>query len=292
MAMFLEERLYENIDYGSDFSGEYSNSIVETVGGDEYRSQRHPFVVARLGIEFERQTNFVVSEVIDLNNRAGGTLRGFRVMHPVDFSTNNYRDTPTMLDQHLPLVNPNVLGVYQLMRWFGDYTDTKCARRRIRKPVAGSVLVAVAGATYPAAQWSVDNTTGIVTLAANKSRAITGITQAASAVLEVGANTFLVGESVAISEALGMTEINDLRALITAKPDSTHITVAIDSTLFSAYTSGGTVQTNPIAGEAVTAGCAFDLPMRFNANLGGRFSNWDTITARGVDLIEILNPGA
>lgn len=288
MPMFLEERLYENIDYGSDFSSEYSNSIVETVGGDEYRSQRHPFVVARLGIEFERQTNFVVSEVIDLNNRAGGTLRGFRVMHPVDFSTNNYRDTPTMLDQHLPLVNPTVPGVYQLMRWFGDYTDTKCARRRIRKPVAGSVLVAVAGAAYPAAQWSVVNTTGVVTMAANKTGTITAISKASSAVITI-ANSMAVGESVYISGVVGMTQINGRRALITAR-DASSITVAINSALFSDYTSGGTVNTRPQTGEAVTAGCTFDLPMRFNANLGGRFSNWDTITARGVDLIEILNP--
>lgn len=288
MAMFLEERLYENIDYGSDFSSEYSNSIVETVGGDEYRSQRHPFVVARLGIEFERQTNFVVSEVIDLNNRAGGTLRGFRVMHPVDFSTNNYRDTPTMLDQHLPLVNPTLPGVYQLMRWFGDYTDTKCARRRIRKPVAGSVLVAVAGAAYPAAQWSVVNTTGVVTMAANKTGTITAISKASSAVITV-ANSMAVGESVYISGVVGMTQINGRRALITARTSGS-ITVSINSAAFSDYTSGGAVNTRPQTGEAVTAGCTFDLPMRFNANLGGRFSNWDTITARGVDLIEILNP--
>lgn len=288
MPMFLEERLYENIDYGSDFSSEYSNSIVETVGGDEYRSQRHPFVVARLGIEFERQTNFVVSEVIDLNNRAGGTLRGFRVMHPVDFSTNNYRDTPTMLDQHLPLVNPTVPGVYQLMRYFGDYTDTKCARRRIRKPVAGSVLVAVAGAAYPAAQWSVVNTTGVVTMAANKTGTITAISKTSSAVITV-ANSMAVGESVYISGVVGMTQINGRRALITARTSGS-ITVAINSAAFSDYTSGGAVNTRPQTGEAVTAGCTFDLPMRFNANLGGRFSNWDTITARGVDLIEILNP--
>ncbi|HZX51480.1 MAG TPA: DUF2460 domain-containing protein [Pseudomonas sp.] len=288
MAMFMEERLYENIDYGSDFSSEYSNSVVETVGGDEYRSQRHPFVVARLGIEFERQTNFVVSEVIDLNNRAGGTLRGFRVMHPVDFSTNNYRDTPTMLDQHLPLVNPTVPGVYQLMRWFGDYTDAKCARRRIRKPVAGSVLIAVAGAAYPAAQWSVDNATGLVTMAANKTGTITAISKASSAVITV-ANSNVVGESIVISGVAGMTEINGLRALITARTAGS-ITVAINTAAFSDYTSGGTVNTRPQTGEAVTAGCTFDLPMRFNANLGGRFSNWDTITARGVDLIEILNP--
>lgn len=288
MAMFLEERLYENIDYGSGFAAAYSNQIVRTVGGNEYRSQRHPYVMATMTIDFERQTNFVVEEVIDLNNRAGGTLRGFRVKHPVDYSTNNYRDTPSAFDQHLPLVNPTIPGVYQLHRWFGDYTDTACARRRIRKPVAGSVLVGVSGAAYPAAQWSVDNTTGIVTMVANKTGTITAISKASSAVITV-ANTNVVGESVYISGVVGMTEINGLRALITARTAGS-ITVAINSALFSTYVSGGVINTRPQTGEAVTAGCQFDLPMRFDADLRGDFSNWDTVNAAGLQLTEILNP--
>ena len=63
-----------------------------------------------------------------------------------------------------------------------------------------------------------------------------------------------------------------------------------NSSAFSAYVSGGTVQTNPIAGEVLTAGCKYDLPMRFSDDLGGTFSNWDTIDASGIGLLEILNP--
>jgi uncharacterized protein (TIGR02217 family) len=289
MAMFLEERLTDKIDYGSGFSAAYSNQIVPTAGGDEYRSQRHPFVKATMAIEFEKQTNVVIDDMIDLNHRAGGTLRGFRVLHPVDFSSNNYRDAPTAFDQALPLVNPTVPGVYQLMRWYGNSADPACARRRIRKPQAGTVLVGVAGQALPSAQWGVSNTTGIVTLVANKSKAITGITKAAQAVITVGTHTYLVGESVAVSLVVGMTQMNGLRALITAI-GATTITVNVNSTAFSTYVSGGTVQTWPLAAEAVTAGFKFDLPMRFNADLGGDFSNWDTIATPSVQLIEILNP--
>ena len=286
MTQFLEELFPENVDYGSGFAAGYKNWIVRTLGGDEYRSQQHPFIQATLNVDFERQTNQVVNEVIDLNNRAGGTLCGFRVFHPVDHSTNDYRGTPTAFDQHLPEV---VAGGYQLTRWYGDYTDPTCRRRRIRKPRTGTALVGVAGQVYPAAQWSLNYTTGIITWAANKSRPITGITQASQAVLTVGSNTFVVGESVVISAVVGMTQINGLRALITARTTTT-ITVAINSSAFSAYVSGGTVQTNPIAGEALTAGCKYDLPMRFSDDLGGTFSNWDTIDASGIGLLEILNP--
>lgn len=71
------------------------------------------------------------------------------------------------------------------------------------------------------------------------SRAITAITQAASAVVTVGAHTFAIGDVVAFSGVVGMTQINGLSAAITATAATT-ITVAINSTAFSAYTSGGT----------------------------------------------------
>jgi hypothetical protein len=180
--------------------------------------------------------------------------------------------------------------VYQLMRWYGDPQDAKCARRRLRKPVAGSVTFGVGGAVYPAAQWSVDSTTGLITMAANKSRSITAISKAADAVLDVGSNTFAVGESVAITGVDGMTQINGKRALITAKPSSTQITVAINSTAYSTWTSGGTVQTWPLDGEAVSGGCEFDVPCRFDSDLDATFSNLDIIDASGIAIVEILNP--
>lgn len=289
MGQFLEERLAENIDYGSGFGSSFAVTPITTAGGNEYRPMRHPFIKAQMTIEFERQTNFIISEIIDLNNRAGGTYRGFRVMNPADYSTNNYRGAPTAFDQPMILANPTIQGVYQLMRWYGDSSDLSCIRRRIKKPVAGTVLVGVAGRTYPATLWSVDTTTGLVTIAANKSRSITAISKAASAVITVGSHTFVVGDSVVISGVVGMTQINGVRAQITAVAGTT-ITVVINSTGFSDYTSGGVVNTAPQTGESVTAGCQFDLPMRFTADLSSRFSNWDTIDAGSIDLLEILNP--
>ncbi len=289
MGEFLEERLAENIDYGSGFGASYAVSTVTTAGGNEYRSMKHPFIKAQMTIEFERQTNFIISQIVDLNNRAGGTYRGFRVMHPADFSTKDYRGAPSAFDQAMILDNPTVPGVYQLMRWYGDSSDPSCIRRRIRKPVSGTVKVGVGGQILPVAQWSVDNTTGLVTLAANKARTITAISKASSAVITVGSHSFTIGDSVVITGVVGMTQINGLRALVTGISGTT-ITVAINSTGFSDYVSGGAVNTRPQTGEAVTAGCQFDIPMRFTADLSSRFSNWDTIDAGSIDLLEILNP--
>lgn len=286
MAAFLEERFPPEINYGSGFTMRNANRLVPSVGGNEYRSLAHPFVMASLDVDFTRQTTVVIKRIVDLNLRANGMYRGFRVYNYVDFSTNNYRDTPTALD--MPALRVSA-GVYQLMRWYGVPTDPQCARRRIRKPVSDTVLVGLNGAQITAG-FSVDHTTGLVSFAANKSRPITAISKGSTTTLTVGANTFAVGDSVVISDVLGMLDINGKRGLIAAKPSSTTITVSINSALYPDYASGGTVQTQPIETESVTAGCIFDIPMRFDADLSGVFTAYGVLDTSSIGLVEILNP--
>lgn len=77
---------------------------------------------------------------------------------------------------------------------------------------------------------------------------ITGITQAAQAVLTVGAAAFEVGDLVAVKGVVGMTEINnfdsaevnpDFVPYEVASATATSVTLHVDSTTYTAYTSGG-----------------------------------------------------
>jgi hypothetical protein len=86
-----------------------------------------------------------------------------------------------------------------------------------------------------------------------------------------------------------MTQIRGLRALIT-NTGTTTITVAINSTAFSAYTSGGTVNTRPQTGETVTCGYQFDFPVRFNGSLVVSQNYHNIREANGLELVELLNP--
>jgi uncharacterized protein (TIGR02217 family) len=291
MPSFLEDRLPIAIDYGSSFGEEYAVEIDTTANGNEYRRLRHNAPRARYDLSFDmRQQLWVMDEVVALFHRVFGKFAGFRVKNLADFTSNGYVTSPTFADQACALLS---VGVYQLQKSYGGVGGTIAVGRPIRvvyKPVTGTVLLGVSGAAYPAAQWSVSTVTGRVTMTANKTRAITAITKAAQAVVTVGASTFVVGESVAFAGVLGMTQMNGLRALITAK-DATTITVAINSAAFSTYTSAGTVQTNPVGAEAVTAGFEFDLPMRFDSDLAGlTFDTFDTLSTGGINLVEILNP--
>jgi len=70
--------------------------------------------------------------------------------------------------------------------------------------------------------------------------AITGITQASSAVITFAATPFKIGDRVTFENVEGMTEINGLFATVTAVTLTT-ADVNIDSTLFTAYSANGSI---------------------------------------------------
>lgn len=106
-------------------------------------------------------------------------------------------------------------------------------------------------------------------IGAGSAQAISGITQAAAAVVTVSTasvtNPFVVGNQLTFTSVLGMTQINGLRGTVTAiggVSGAWTATVNINSGAFTAYLSGG-VATLPIsravsAPNAAIAWCIFD----------------------------------
>jgi len=290
MADFLEERLSDLIRFGSSYQDEYAVNVVSTAGGQEYRALVHPYPVRRFDISYMLDEARTYAELMAVYHRAHGQFAGFRARCFDEWSSNGAKGTPTALDQPMVLVSA---GVYQLAKQYG--TDKAAgasgyAYRLIKKPVAGTVLAGIGATAIRSADWSVDTTTGRITFAADQTQAVTAISQAAQAELTVGAaHGFVSGQSVQVSGVVGMTQINGQRALITGTAATT-ITVAINSTAFSAYASGGVVHTRPQVGESVTAGFEFDFPVRFSTALpvGQDYPGWRPVD--GVSLVELLNP--
>lgn len=290
MADFLEERLSDLIRYGSSWQDDYAVNVVRTSGGQEYRSLTHPFPARKFDISYLLDSEKTYTDLLGVYHRAHGMYAGFRARCYDEWSSNGAKGTPTAFDQPLLLVSA---GVYQLVKQYG--TDKAAGTsgypyRQIKKPVAGMVLVGIGATAIRSADWSVATTTGIVTFAADQTKSITGITQAAQAVITVGSSHGLVsGQSVQISGVAGMTQINSQRALITTA-GATTITVAINSGAYSNYTSGGVVHTRPQVGETVTAGFEFDFPVRFASSLpiGQDYPGYRPVDA--VSLVELLNP--
>lgn len=288
MAEFLEERLPIAVRNGASYSDEYSVEITQTAGGSEYRKLIHPYPLRIYTVFYTQQTANLWGDILALYHRAYGMFAGFRVKALDDYTTNAQSSAPTATDQLLKLVSA---GIYQLQVTYGNGGTPLSIGRPVRtifKPVTNTTKIAI-GTQAQTLGWSVDTTTGRVTFAANKTRAITAITQAASAVITVGSHTFVVGESVYISGVVGMTQINGLRGMITAITGTT-ITVNINSTAFTAYTSGGTTNTNPQTGEVVYGGCEFDIPCRFNSRIDITALSPDMRESSQIEIIELLNP--
>ena len=291
MADFLEERLSDLIRYGSSWQDDFAVNIVATSGGQEYRSLIHPYPVRKFDISYMLDSARLWSELMGTYYRAHGQFAGFRARCFDEFSSNGPKGTPTAFDQ--PMLAVTAGSLYQLVKQYG--TDkaagaTGYPYRQIKKPVAGTVLVGIGATAIRSADWSVDTTTGRVTFAADQTKAITSISQAAQAVIDVGAaHGFVAGQSVHISGVVGMTGINNQRALITTT-GATTITVAINSTGYGTYSSGGVVHTRPQTGETVSAGYEFDFAVRFDTALpvGQDYPGYRSVDA--VRLVEILNP--
>ena len=290
MADFLEERLdHQKIKMGASFAEQYDVNIVTTSGGNEYRSLIHPFPARTFDISQLLEKSETFNYILALYHRAHGQYAGFRLRCYDEYSSNGNIGTPTAFDQTLLPVSA---GVYQIVKQYGTNGTAGAAGypyRVIHKPVSGSVKVGIGSTEIRTADWSVVTTTGRITLAANIGHAITGISKASSAVVTLGAHTYVTGMSVGFKSVLGMTQINGLRGLITSY-DATTITVNINSSAFSVYTSGGETNTAPQTGETVSCGFEFDWPVRFNGSLVIGQDYPTHRNADGIELIEILNP--
>ena len=288
MAAFLEDVLPVNVRMGASYTDGYEVEITTTASGAEYRKLTHPFPVRSFHVNFTMLRDDLASQVLALYHRAYGTYAGFRVKCVDDFSTYQDRGVPTAFDYTLTLVST---GVYQLVKGYGTGgtpLGIGLPYRNLYKPVAGTTVVGV-NSVAPTLGWSVATTTGLVTFDANKTRAITAISKAVQAVVTCAGHTFVAGESVHFTGVVGMTEINGRRGKVLSTLAGS-ITVDINSSGFSNYTSGGTANTRPQAGEVGSGGCYFDLPCRFNSKIEVSHMSDALRDCGGIDIIELVKP--
>ena len=287
---FLEERLPVDIRMGASYADDYEVEITVTRGGDEHRRLVHPYPARSFQIAYTAQAADLWDDLLALYHRAYGKYAGFRVKCLDDFTTaSDHTSAAADDDQTLTRLSA---GIYQLRKEYGaggTPISIGLPERTIFKPVTGTIKIAVTGLTYTTG-FTVDTTTGQVTFSADKTKTITSISQAASAVIGFGAaHTLLPGESVYISGVVGMTEINGQRGVITGI-GANDITVDINSTAYTAYASAGTVHSQPQAAETVTGGCEFDLPCRFNSRIDVHHASRYVREAGGIELLELIAP--
>lgn len=124
--------------------------------------------------------------------------------------------------------------------------------------------------------------------------AITGITQADPGVINVPSHTFTNGEQVNIAGVVGMTAINGGPYPVTVV-DANHISVSVDTTAFTPWSSGGAV-TNTATNQTVTINdypdsynVPFVVPALQNVIIG---LTWNTTAANYVSDAAVASLGS
>lgn len=164
--MFIEERISVCIRLDNTYSDNYDVEITQVASGAEYRRLIHEFPVRRFTVSYHKDRDDLYDTVMSLYHRCYGTFAGFRVKHLDDYSTAlNHRDAPTATDQVLKLVSPNV---YQLQKFYGlnkpALPGIGRPKRIIYKPVDNTTKIAINGVALASANYSVNITTGLVTI--------------------------------------------------------------------------------------------------------------------------------
>lgn len=268
-----EVRLPELISRGATGGPEYSTVVVMGKSGAEQRIAQRGQGLYRFEIQQEMRTAAMAAELIAFFQAREGKARGFRFKDWADYTATNEPLAPTG--------EPTV----QLIKTYSSGLIDRV--RPITKPVSGTVTLRKNAANLVGI--SVATTTGLVTLPVVNSKSITALTKASSAVVTVGAaHGFATNDLVYFSGVVGMTEINGLVGTVTVTAATT-ITVNIDSTGFTTYTSGGTAATYLTTTDVLDWAGEFDVPVRFeNDTLRYNHVDVDYFDFTQLDLVELL----
>ena len=258
-----EIRFPVDISYGSQGGPGYSTAIAETSSGYEQAIIKWSKARHRYDVSYGLRNQVQLEAVIAFFHIVRGRGYGFRFKDWADYKSCTDAATPTALDQSLGIGDGADL-TFQLQKTYVYGAESYA--RTIMKPVSGTTLVSIQNVTDP--RWAVSTVTGIVTFSADITKSISAITQAAqSKITFTASHTLSVGETFHVSGVSGMTQINTKRVKVLAIDAADQVTTDHDTTIYSAYTSGGTIHTIPQTGESVKAGYEFDVPVRFDTDV-------------------------
>lgn len=155
MSEFHEARLPARLAFGCTGGIERRTEVVALASGFERRTSpwargRRRYLIATAARPLDE-----IAELTAFFEARGGRLAGFRFRDPADFKSCAPSAQPGASDQPIG-VGDGTRKAFQLTKAYGTVART------IAKPVAGTVKIAVAGVAAP---FTVDTTTGLVTLA-------------------------------------------------------------------------------------------------------------------------------
>ena len=160
---FHDVRFPASLSFGSLGGPERRTEIVTLANGHEERNTPWAQSRRRYDAGVGLRTLDDLETVIAFFEARQGMLHAFRWKDWVDFRSARASQSVTPLDQRLGEGDDKQVS-FQLAKTYSS--GTASVSRPIRKPVAGTVRVAVGGFEVPAGEgWAIETATGIVTFA-------------------------------------------------------------------------------------------------------------------------------
>ena len=161
MASFVEVQFPPGISYGSAGGPERRTDVVTLGSGAEERNAIWAHSRRRYQAGYGVRTLDDFQAVLAFHEARNGRLIAFRWKDWADYRSLGPMTAPTMLDQNIG-TGDGVTAAFQLRKAYTSGGVTYY--RPIKKPVSGSILIAVAGVEKTiTTHWTVDLTTGIIT---------------------------------------------------------------------------------------------------------------------------------
>jgi len=160
MTAFHEVLFPLDIALKSSGGPERRTDVVTLGSGREERNARWAHSRRRYDAGYGVKTHQALSQVIEFFEERRGRLHGFRWRDRLDHSSAAPNATVSALDQVIG-IGDGVAVSFALTKTYGGIHAPY--RRRIEKPVNGSVRIAVAGVEASGGSFTVDSATGIVT---------------------------------------------------------------------------------------------------------------------------------
>ena len=162
MSSFLETpRFPEDISYNSKGGPAYNTTVIQINSGHEKRNINWQYPLCEYDVAYGVRSQSALYVLIEMFHVVAGQGHGFRYKDFNDHKscTDQLYGTISDTDQLLDLGDSSTVA-FQLKK---TYTMGAMSRERpIRKPVTGTVVVALDGVPQPTG-WTVDTTTGIIT---------------------------------------------------------------------------------------------------------------------------------
>jgi len=157
-----------NPTVGSDGGPGFDTAVMVMDSGQERRIQRRTQAQHWFNAAFHIRSLADISLIRDHYLRVSGVSDGFRYSDSGDMDSTTLGrtwgdDSPpaiTNIDQVLTPSGDGSLTTFQLIKTYGSGTATYV--RTIKKPVAGTTVVAIDGVNQ-ASGWTIDTTTGVIT---------------------------------------------------------------------------------------------------------------------------------